>query len=87
MDFGFQPVDLSGVQFTEDVIQAIPAGFARAHSVLALARVGTDICVAVPDGSDLRLLDDIHRIVGCDVEVRVARRAQLREFIERLYPL
>ena len=84
-EFGAEFVDLATVRFTPGLLRCIPADLARKHHVLPVAEVGSRVAIVTSEPADLASLDDLHSILDREIELRVADKAQLDLFIERLY--
>ena len=66
-------------------VQLIPESLAREALVLALARQGDLLEVAVGDPLDVVALDHLRALTGCQLKVWVARPSEIRETIESFY--
>lgn len=66
-------------------VQLIPETLARESLVLALAREGDVLEVAVGDPLDVVSLDHLRALTGCALKVWVARPSEVRETIETFY--
>ncbi len=85
--FGAEFIDLEKHSFPPELLAKIPAILAHTYQVVPLC-VFPDHClrIVISDPSDLDALDDLHGALRCELEVCVADAAQLREFINKLYP-
>ena len=63
----------------------IPEPLAREAQMLALARQGDTLEVAVGDPLDVVSLDHVRALTGCALKVWVARPAEVREAIDEFY--
>ena len=68
-----------------DAVQLVPEHLARESQVLALARTGNLLEVAVSDPLDVLSLDHLRALTGCALEVYVAQPAELTEAIDQFY--
>jgi type IV pilus assembly protein PilB len=66
-------------------VQLIPETLARESLLLALARDGDVLEVAVGDPLDVVALDHLRALTGCQLRVSVARPSEVREAIEGFY--
>lgn len=66
-------------------VQLVPELLARQTGVLALAREGNVLDVAVADPLDVVSLDNLRALTGCTLRVWVARPSEVREAIEEFY--
>jgi type IV pilus assembly protein PilB len=68
-----------------EAVQLVPEHLARQANLLALARVGDTLEVAVGDPLDVVSLDHLRALTGCTLHVMVARPSEVREAIEEFY--
>ena len=66
-----------------DAMQLVPDHLAREAQVLALARHGNILEVAVSDPLDVLSLDHLRALTGCTLHVHVARPSELAEAIDQ----
>jgi hypothetical protein len=83
--FGAEHIDLTNVQFTPELLRCLPTDMARKHRVLPVRKNETQIGIATADPSDLNAIDDLVDFFHRPVEMLVADKLQLDDFIERLY--
>jgi hypothetical protein len=83
--FGAEEVDLRKVAFTPELLARVPAGLARRYRVLPVSTSRDGLRLALADPSNLDVIDSLHYLLHCDLELCVAEASQLDEFIERLY--
>ena len=77
------PLDLH----SEIVTGALPAPFARRHTICALAKDGDTLTVAVANPFDRSVIGDLERYLGVRVKVVVARRSDIEGINGSLYNL
>jgi type IV pilus assembly protein PilB len=70
---------------SRDAVQLVPEHLARASQLLALARDGDLLEVAVSDPLDVLSLDHLRALTGCTLEVYVAKPMELAEAIDQFY--
>lgn len=85
MNYGAENVDLRDVRFTPELLSAIPGATARIYSLLPIADAIDGLVIATAYPFNLEAIDDLHRIVGRDIEIRCADADQLRVFIKNHY--
>ena len=83
--FGAERIDLKEVEFTQDLLAAVPGDYARRYRVLPVSTRPGVIVLALDDPSDVGSIDALHQLLNRDLEVCIADSIQLDEFIERLY--
>ena len=84
-NFGAEPVDLSQVHFTPELLRLIPAGMVHKYRVLPVNKDGENVVIAIADPTDLNAIDQLTRFFNDTIELRVADKSQLDTFILRLY--
>ena len=77
------PVELNA----EVVTGALPAPFARRHTICALSKEGGALTVAVANPYERAAIDDLERYLGVDVEVVVSTRSDIESVNGSLYNL
>ncbi len=70
----------------EAVAQLIPSNTARKYRVVPLRRSGATLTVALTDPTDLRAIEDIRFITGCNLRSVVASEASILAALETYYP-
>ena len=91
-------VDILGEQFGHPIanaerlaqadrtaVQLIPEPIAREAMLLALARNGDTLEVAVGDPLDIVSLDHLRALTGCQLQVWIARPTEVKEAIDSFY--
>jgi len=68
-----------------EAVQLVPEQLARQAQVLALARDGDTLEVAVGDPLDVLSLDHLRALTGCSLRVLVARPSEVAEAIDQFY--
>jgi len=82
---GTEVVDLDTVEFTPQILRAIPAGLARLHRALPMGVEENTIRVALIDPLDTQTIDDLRFALGRDIQVVLAPRQQIRERLKKHY--
>ena len=85
--YGMEVMDLKKYEIPEEVIQALTPEIIHHYCVVPVMRHGDTLTVAMSDPSDLEKLDSIRYYLGRDVEAVVADEAQIRQIIEKYYPI
>ena len=88
--FGAEFVDLEEYSFPPELLARIPAVIARSYQVVPLdcvpAQPHSMLKIALSAPLDLDVLDDLCGLLRCELLITVADAAQLREFVDILYP-
>ena len=82
---GTEVVDLDTVEFTPEILRAIPAGLARLHRALPMGTEENTIRVALIDPLDTQTIDDLRFALGRDIQVVLASHQQIRERLKKHY--
>ncbi|HSN07253.1 MAG TPA: GspE/PulE family protein [Candidatus Angelobacter sp.] len=78
--YGLPLVDLDLTQVDADVARSLPRGLAERSGVVAWARRGPRLSIAVADPVDVVTLDDVRALTGCaELDVHVATESRIRE--------
>jgi type IV pilus assembly protein PilB len=72
-------------QAEPDAVRLIPEHLARQAGLLALAKSGDTLEVAVGDPLDVVSLDHLRALTGCTIKVWVARPSDVREAVDEYY--
>ena len=85
VQWGCPYVSLSSTPVDRDVVRLVPQHIAARHKVLAFARNGDRLVVALVDPLNLLALDDVRLVTGMDVEARITTEDELMQAINRYY--
>lgn len=83
---GTEVVNLAEVEFTPEVIEAVPAAVARMYQCLPVAVFGDTVRVALLDPLNPGAVDELGMTLGKQVQVVVADPVQIGKQIEKCYP-
>lgn len=83
--FGAAVVDLAQVLFTPELLECLPAEAARKYRVMPVADTPFHLVIAVADAGDFNTIDALTQIVNREMEIRMADKLQLNEYIQRHY--
>ena len=72
-------------QIPDALVQAVPIGFAKQHTVLPLQAIGDSVLVAIDDPLDVDALDDVALLLGLRVNPVVTLSGVINEAINRVY--
>jgi len=64
---------------------AIPKEFAVKNAILPLSRTMDSITVAITDPLDVILIDNLRKIVGCEINPVIATRSEILKAVEQFY--
>lgn len=83
---GTEVVRLDEVEFTPEVLEAIPAATARMYQCLPVAVFGNTVRVALADPLNASVVDELGFSIGKEIQLIVADPAQVSKLIEKHYP-
>ncbi len=69
----------------QNLAKLVPEEFARRHCVLPLSIDGNKLVVAFMDPLDVVLVDNLHKITGCEISRMIASRADIELQISAFY--
>ncbi len=78
-------VDLVEVVIDEEIARRLPEGLARRLDALPIGWDGATLVVAMSDPSDVLALDDVHLVLGNEIEVVAVECSQLRIAIDTVW--
>ncbi len=83
---GTEVVRLEEVEFTPEVLEAVPADAARLYQCLPVAVFGNTVRVALVDPLNASVVDELGFSLGKEVQLVVADPQQVSKLIEKHYP-
>ena len=83
---GTEVVNLGEVEFTPELVEAVPAATARMYQCLPVSLYGDTLRVALVDPLNAGAVDELGFSTGKQVQVVVADPAQITKLIEKHYP-
>ncbi len=83
---GTEVVNLGEVEFTPELLEAVPAATARMYQCLPVGLYGDTLRVALVDPLNAGMVDELGFSTGKQVQVVVADPAQITKLIEKNYP-
>lgn len=72
-------------QIPDDLVQKVPIGFAKQHTILPLVRLGDSVMAAIEDPIDTDALDDLALLLDVRLSPVVALPDIIKEAINRVY--
>jgi len=64
---GMERVDLNKVKINDEVLRKIPPDVAKFYSIIPVREKDGKLIVAMADPLNLRILDDLHQMLGCEI--------------------
>ncbi|HTR41221.1 MAG TPA: hypothetical protein VMH87_06360 [Pseudomonadales bacterium] len=85
MKFGPEHIDLSEVEFIPELLNCIPAEMTLKFRVMPVYQTDKQIGIATADPGDLNSIDVVTRFLNRPIEILVADKSQLDDFIHLFY--
>jgi len=82
---GTEYCDLTGAEFSPELLSVIPPHTARLHGALPVAMDDEAITVALLDPLNGQVVDDLRFACGKDIRIIVAPLHQVQEFLKKFY--
>jgi type IV pilus assembly protein PilB len=83
--FGFEYLDMAGVEIVPSVIELVPESVARENVVIPLALEDESLLVAMSDPMAFEVLDKLRFILNRDIKVAMASKESIQTAINRHY--
>ena len=83
--FGYQYVELEGIEIPPSLIELVPESVARENVVIPLELQGESLVVCLSDPMAFEVLDKLRFILNREIEVAVAPRDSIQAAINRHY--
>lgn len=83
---GTEVINLAEVEFTPELLEAVPAATARMYQCLPVGLYGDTLRLALADPLNASVVDELGFSTGKQVQVVVADPAQIVKLIEKHYP-
>jgi len=85
MHFDIEKIDLAQIQFTAQLLRYIPAATARMYHVMPVSKGRGFLSIASADAYDPRVIDHLTFVLKRELEIRLADRQQIAEYVQRYY--
>ena len=76
---------LTNIQVPKEFVDKVPLGYARAHAVIGLEKKDGLIVVAMAEPLEPEVMDELEGMLGCEVEMVLAPRAEIADLINHSY--
>ena len=83
--FGVEPVTLSEIKVSDEIISAVPRHVARKYNAFPVAEQDGTVIVALADPSDIEAIDGLQIALGKTLEYRVTSEADLKAALDKYY--
>jgi type IV pilus assembly protein PilB len=83
---GTDVVNLAEVDFSPEILEAVPGGTARMYQCLPVAVFGNTVRLALVDPLSAAVADELGFTIGKEVQIVVADPEQVSKLIEKHYP-
>jgi type IV pilus assembly protein PilB len=68
-----------------DIMMILSEKLIRRYSVMVLSKIGDNIALVTSDPTDILAIDDIKTVTGCNVEIVLSTKQDIRRAIESFY--
>ncbi|HNR35773.1 MAG TPA: ATPase, T2SS/T4P/T4SS family [Candidatus Hydrogenedentes bacterium] len=85
IQMGMERVDLPKLKIRDEVLRRIPPDVARFYNIVPIREVNGTLVVAMADPLNLRVLDDLRQLLGCDVKGAISNHADVAASIKANY--
>ncbi|MBI2606254.1 MAG: type II secretion system ATPase GspE [Deltaproteobacteria bacterium] len=77
--------DLKPNDIDAELVKNIPINYAKTKEVLPLARYDGTLMVAVSNPFNMTVIEDLHVLTGCQIQIMVSTSARIQDAINRVY--
>jgi type IV pilus assembly protein PilB len=78
-------VDLSSVSVSQSLIDSVPDRIARKFKVIPLEKKGNTLVLAMANPQNAFAIDDLRRLLNCEIEQRIATISGIQEALDKYY--
>ena len=82
---GMERVDVVGLTVPEETLRKITPDLARFYNIVPVRERGGVLTVAMADPMNIGVLDDLHQILGCEIQGAISSQQDIAQFIEKNY--
>lgn len=82
---GLQIVQAEDVQLDEEALSKLPRVLVDRHEMVPLKRDGSTIKVALPDASDMEVIEEVRFLTGLEVEMALISSSDARKILDSYY--
>ena len=87
MQQGMEPIDISGMNIQQDVINLVTSDVARFYSIVPVRVEDGTLIVAMADPLNIQTLDDLRQITGMDVQGAISNPEDVSASWKKNYSL
>jgi type IV pilus assembly protein PilB len=82
---GFPPISLARFKIAPEVLKLIPKEMAKHYQIIALAKMGKALTVAMADPLNIFAIDDVKSLTGFEINPIIASQKEILQTIEASY--
>lgn len=82
---GFPPISLSRFKIEPEVLKLIPKEMAKHYQILAVAKMGRTLTVAMADPLNIFAIDDVKSLTGFEINPIIAQQKEILSAIDQYY--
>ena len=85
VQYGFPFLPLKNYELNTDVIKLIPESVARAHSLVAIDKIGDTITVATSNPLNIKAIEEVETMTKCKVQIFVSTLTDVKRTLDTVY--
>ena len=82
---GMERVDLTKLKVKEDILRRVPPDVAKFYNIIPVREQNGTLIVAMADPLNLRVLDDLRQILGCEVKGAISNHQDVANSLKNNY--
>lgn len=83
--YGFPYLPLASYEIDSDVLKAIPEDVCRQFCLIPIDKIGKSLTLAMANPLNVRAIEDIELLTGCNVQTFVSTASDVKEAINKYF--
>ncbi len=83
--YGFPFLPLNNYEIDPEVIKIIPGRVSRQYLLIPIDKIGNNLTIAMFNPLNIRAIEDVELISGCNVQAFVSTASDIKKAIEKYY--
>lgn len=83
--YGFPYLPLSSYEIDEEILKSVPEKVCRQCVLVPVDKIGKSLTVAMANPLNVKAVEDVELITGCNVQVFVTTTTDVKETLDRYY--
>jgi len=80
-------VNLANLEISQELIEFVQSSIAKIYQIIPVRKEGNTLYVAMPDPTNLGVLDNLRLLLECDISPVIATQEDIKEGIRKYYGL